>query len=184
MIQIENTPNPNALKFLSKRKISEIGAQEFQKKDIKNTDNHFIKSLFDFEGIDIILISEDFISVKKNDDVKWDTLKPAIISSINDYFERNKNPILIKKNKIDNKTKDENDDLIVTKIKEVLDSKIRPAVSRDGGDIKFVSFDKGTVKVELRGSCSGCPSSLVTLKKGVQNLLCHYVSEVKNVEAN
>ena len=79
---------------------------------------------------------------------------------------------------------DENDDLIVTKIKEVLDSKIRPAVSRDGGDIKFVSFDKGTVKVELRGSCSGCPSSLVTLKKGVQNLLCHYVSEVKNVEAN
>jgi len=108
-------------------------------------------------------------------------LKPSIISTINDYFEKNKKPILLKKNKEDSKKED--DDSVVQEIKKVLDSKIRPAVSRDGGDIEFVSFSKGTVKVRLKGSCSGCPSSLMTLKQGVQNLLRHYVKEVTNVEA-
>jgi Fe-S cluster biogenesis protein NfuA len=104
-----------------------------------------------------------------------------VISHLNDYFEKNNEPIL-KDNQIQpNKTNI--DDEIVNKIIEVLDTKVRPAVARDGGDIKFKSFEKGVVKVELQGSCSGCPSSLMTLKQGVQNLLKHYVKEVNSVEA-
>ena len=104
-----------------------------------------------------------------------------VISHMNDYFERNKEPIL-KNKKDDNLSKKSTDD-IERQIEEVLDSKIRPAVARDGGDIKFKSFKEGVVKVELQGSCSGCPSSLLTLKQGVQNLLCHYIKEVQSVEA-
>ena len=104
-----------------------------------------------------------------------------VISHLNDYFEKNEEPIL---NKIIEDKKIESNDIIINQIKEVLDTKIRPAVARDGGDIKFKSFEKGVVKVELQGSCSGCPSSLMTLKQGVQNLLCHYVKEVNSVEAN
>ena len=105
-----------------------------------------------------------------------------VISHINDYFEKNTQPILNKK--IDNDSADNHSGDTIKQIKEILDSKIRPAVARDGGDIKFKSFSDGVVKVELQGSCSGCPSSLMTLKQGVQNLLCHYVKEVKSVEAN
>ena len=104
-----------------------------------------------------------------------------VISHINDYFEKNKNPILKKSEKKIVSSQESGE--IIEQIKEVLDSKIRPAVARDGGDIKFKSFKDGVVKVELQGSCSGCPSSLMTLKQGVQNLLCHYVKEVKSVEA-
>ncbi len=181
MIYTENTPNPNAIKFLTNKKFSEIGAKEFQKKDLKNINNKFIKDLLSFNGVDLILISEDFISVKKNNNVIWDDLKPSIISSINDYFEKNKKPILLKNTDTD--VENNNDNSIVKEIKKVLDDKIRPAVSRDGGDIKFVSFKDGKVKVELRGSCSGCPSSVMTLKNGVQNLLRHYVKDVETVEA-
>ena len=101
-----------------------------------------------------------------------------VISHINDYFEKNNGPILTAE---ESKAEDKNE--TVKLIKEVLDSKIRPAVARDGGDIKFKSFENGVVKVELQGSCSGCPSSLMTLKQGVQNLLKHYVKEVESVEA-
>ena len=181
MIYTENTPNPNAIKFLADRKFSEIGVKEFQKEDLKKIDNNFVKNLLNFNGVDLILISEDFISVKKNDKVDWQILKPSIISTINDYFEKNQQPILLKKR--DTVSKKESDSLVVQEIKKVLDSKIRPAVSKDGGDIEFVSFNDGTVKVKLKGSCSGCPSSIMTLKQGVQNLLRHYVKEVKNVEA-
>ena len=122
------------------------------------------------------------MSVNKTEDVSWDELKPMIISHLNHYFENNNEPIL-KENKKTENFKSENDET-VKKIIDVLDNKIRPAVARDGGDIKFKSFEKGVVKVELQGSCSGCPSSLMTLKQGVQNLLKHYVKEVNSVEAN
>ena len=109
-------------------------------------------------------------------------MKPSIISEINDHLQKDKNPILLKNDDNTESQKEENN-LIIEEIKKVLDSKIRPAVAKDGGDIKFVSFQEGTVKVELKGSCSGCPSSIVTLKNGVQNLLRHYIKDVKNVEA-
>ena len=135
-----------------------------------------------FNGVELVLLSKNFLSVKKTQDISWNELKPMIISHLNHYFEKNDVPIL-KENTKSNIYKDENNE-IVKKIIDVLDTKIRPAVARDGGDIKFKSFEDGVVKVELQGSCSGCPSSLMTLKQGVQNLLKHYVKEVNSVEAN
>tara|TARA_Y100000996_G_C22412233_1_gene597746 strand:+ start:243 stop:797 length:555 start_codon:yes stop_codon:yes gene_type:complete len=184
MIYTEETPNPNAIKFVSKETFSEVGTEEFQKKDIEKINNNFIKSLLSLDGVELVLISENFISVKKEAGSNWNDLKPSIISGINDYFLKNKKPVLTKINNENNKKEKSEDDDIIKKINEVLESKIRPAVARDGGDIKFVSFKNGTVKVELRGSCSGCPSSLMTLKNGVQNLLRHYVKGVNNVEAS
>ena len=181
MIQTETTPNPDSLKFISEKTISTIGTEEFQKKEIEKIDNNFIKELLNYKGVELILLSEKFLSVKKNNDVSWDVLKPMVISHMNDYFEKNNLPILNNK-EIKSKNIEDTSE-IVLQIKEILDSKIRPAVARDGGDIKFKSFEKGVVKVELQGSCSGCPSSLMTLKQGVQNLLCHYVKEVESVEA-
>ena len=182
MIQIETTPNPNSLKFLSEKKISSIGTEEFQKSNSGEINNTFIKELLNFKGVELVLLSENFLSVKKTSDASWNELKPMIISHINHYFENNNEPILrdYRKIKISSASQDET----VKKIIDVLDTKIRPAVARDGGDIKFKSFEKGVVKVELQGSCSGCPSSLMTLKQGVQNLLKHYVKEVNSVEAN
>ena len=133
--------------------------------------------------VNMVFLGSDFITVKKTDQILWEEIKPKIVSLINEYYLKNKDSIL-DKNYLKQKTSDEEpSDEVVKKIINVLDEKIRPAVARDGGDIKFKSFDNGLVTVELQGSCSGCPSSMATLKQGVQNLLCHYVSEVKRVEA-
>ena len=181
MIQTELTPNPDSLKFISEKTISDVGTEEFQKSKINEVSNSFIKELLEFKGVELILLSKNFLSVKKIKNVSWDELKPMVISHLNDYFETNEGPILsgnlIQPGKVNSNSE------TINKIIEVLDTKIRPAVARDGGDIKFKSFEKGVVKVELQGSCSGCPSSLMTLKQGVQNLLKHYVKEVNSVEA-
>jgi|TARA_B100001093_G_scaffold429143_1_gene424240 Fe-S cluster biogenesis protein NfuA len=181
MIQIETTPNPDSLKFLSENTISAVGTEEFQKKKINEINIPFVKELLNFKGVELVLLSENFLSVKKIKEVSWDELKPMVISHLNDYFEKNKAPILKKNNSVSDAAYNKND--TINKIIEVLDTKIRPAVARDGGDIKFKSFENGVVKVQLQGSCSGCPSSLMTLKQGVQNLLKHYVKEVNSVEA-
>ena len=181
MIQTETTPNPDSLKFLSEKTLSTIGTEEFKKEKQNEIKIPFIKDLLNFKGVELILLSEKFLSVKKNNEVSWNELKPMVISHLNDYFAKNNKPIL-HENKEITKNIDNNDET-VNKIKEVLDTKIRPAVARDGGDIKFKSFENGVVKVQLQGSCSGCPSSLLTLKQGVQNLLCHYIPEVKEVIA-
>ena len=181
-VQTEVTPNPESLKFLSEKVISAVGTEEFQKKDINKIQNSFIKEILNFKGVELVLLSKNFLSVNKTKEVSWNELKPMVISHLNDYFEKNSDPILKKENK-NNSGEEVNDDTI-KKIIDVLDTKIRPAVARDGGDIKFKSFEKGVVKVELQGSCSGCPSSLMTLKQGVQNLLKHYVKEVNSVEAS
>ena len=180
MIQTELTPNPNSLKFLSEKVISAVGTEEFHKSKINEVSNPFIKELLDLSGVELILLSKNFLSVKKTKEASWNDLKPMVISHLNDYFEKNNEPILKGENAVNTANyKDET----VNKILEVLDTKIRPAVAKDGGDIKFKSFENGVVKVELQGSCSGCPSSLMTLKQGVQNLLKHYVKEVDSVEA-
>ena len=181
MIQTEITPNPDSLKFLSEKTLSTIGTEEFKKENRNEIKIPFIRELLNFKGVELILLSEKFLSVKKSKEVSWNELKPMVISHLNDYFEKNDEPILkeIKKTKEKNKADNET----VNKIIEVLDTKIRPAVARDGGDIKFKSFENGVVRVQLQGSCSGCPSSLMTLKQGVQNLLKHYVKEVNSVEA-
>ena len=183
MIQIENTPNPNALKFLSEKQLSEVETLEFQKKDLSQIKNEFVKNILNFDGVELVLISKNFMSVKKDEKTSWDKLKPSIISSINDHFQKYKKPIFLKTSE-NSKTKIVEDDETIQKIKDVLENKVRPAVAKDGGDIQFVSFNDGKVEVKLKGSCSGCPSSVMTLKQGVQNLLCHYVKEVKSVEAS
>ena len=181
MIHTETTPNPESLKFCTDDIISNIGTEEFQKNDINEITNPFIKELLGFKGVELILLSKNFLSVKKTKDISWNELKPMVISHLNHYFQNHKEPIL-------KKEKEEiflqNNDETVIKIKDILDTKVRPAVARDGGDIKFKSFENGVVRVELQGSCSGCPSSLMTLKQGVQNLLKHYVKEVNSVESN
>ena len=179
MIQVEQTPNPDSLKFLSQKILSKIGTEEFKKSNLKDIKIPFIKEVLNFSGVELVLVSDNFLTVKKEKNVSWDSLKPMIISHLNDYFEKTEDPILTDK-KTEKKT-GENETIL--KIKDVLDTKIRPAVARDGGDIKFKSFKNGVVKVELQGACSGCPSSLMTLKQGVQNLLKHYVKEVNSVEA-
>jgi Fe-S cluster biogenesis protein NfuA len=181
MIITEITPNPDSLKFLSEKVISTIGTEEFQRKDFNKIENKFVKNLLNLKGVELVLLAENFLSVKKNKEISWDVLKPTVISHMNDYFEKNDKPILDKKNQTDKDKVDLGE--VVDRIMKVLDEKVRPAVAKDGGDIKFKSFKDGIVHVELQGSCSGCPSSLMTLKQGVQNLLCHYVEEVKSVEA-
>ena len=150
MIQTETTPNPNSLKFLSEKIISDVGTEEFQKNKINDLKNSFIKDLLIFKGVELVLLSQNFISVNKTDEVSWNDLKPMIISHLNHYFQNNDEPILSGKKSIN--ALNDNKDETVKKILDVLDTKIRPAVARDGGDIKFKSFDNGVVKVELQGS--------------------------------
>ena len=180
-VQTEETPNPNTLKFLPGKTVSEVGSIEFTA--VKQTENRLIKDILSMKEVNMVFLGSDFITVKKTDQILWEEIKPKIISLINEYYLENKDSIL-DKNYLKQKTSDEEpSDEVVKKIINVLDEKVRPAVARDGGNIKFKSFENGLVTVELQGSCSGCPSSMATLKQGVQNLLCHYVSEVKRVEA-
>ena len=180
-VQTEETPNPNTLKFLPGKTVSEVGSFEFTAKD--QTENRLIKDILSMKEVNMVFLGPDFITVKKTEQILWKEIKPKIISLINEYYLKD-NVSILDKNYVKQKSNDkEPTDEVVKKIISILDEKIRPAVARDGGNIKFKSFDNGLVTVELQGSCSGCPSSMATLKQGVQNLLCHYVSEVKRVEA-
>ena len=183
MIETEHTPNPNTLKFLPGKKVSEVGPIEFLKND-KSIKVPLATKILSLEGTVMVFFGGDFITVKKEKDLNWEDLKHGIISEINDYYSKGNDVIIGKDlNKSTSDTIPIQSHEIINKINEVLDSKIRPAVAKDGGDITFKSFTDGVVTVELKGSCSGCPSSIMTLKQGVQNLLCHYVTEVKSVEA-
>ena len=183
MIETEHTPNPDTLKFLPGKKVSEVGPVEFLKND-KNIKISLANKILSLDGTVMVFFGKDFITVKKKKDLNWKNLKHSVISEINDYYSKG-NDIVISKaiNKLASDSEPVQSNEIIDKINEILDSKIRPAVARDGGDITFKSFKDGIVTVELKGSCSGCPSSIMTLKQGVQNLLCHYISEVKSVEA-
>tara|TARA_B100001027_G_scaffold91892_1_gene63083 strand:- start:31 stop:570 length:540 start_codon:yes stop_codon:yes gene_type:complete len=176
-VQTEVTPNPNSLKFLPGKKVSNSGPYEISSKD--DTKNELVKDILSINGVESIFLGQDFISVNKNDQIKWDEIKHIIISMINDFYSTGKD-FVIDENLKDDET---NLDEIEQKIVKILDQKIRPAVARDGGDIRFKEYKDGVVKVQLQGSCSGCPSSTMTLKQGVQNLLRHYIPEVKEVIA-
>ena len=180
LVETVETPNPNSLKFIPNMTVSEIGPVEvFKDKEDKKIP--LASNILSIEGVTSIFFGDDFISVNNKTPIKWDDLKPGIISEINDFYSKG-NKVVLKKKLEKNKNQEEESE-VVTKIKEVLESKIRPAVARDGGDIKFKSFNEGVVTVELQGSCSGCPSSTVTLKRGVENMLKHYVAEVNSVES-
>ncbi|MDB3942901.1 NifU family protein [Candidatus Pelagibacter sp.] len=176
-VQTEITPNPNSLKFLPGKKVSNSGPYEITNKD--ETQNTLVRNLLSINGVEGIFLGEDFISINKKEIIKWDEIKHIVISFINDFYSEGKEFV------IDESLEEQNSNLdeLEQKIVKILDEKIRPAVARDGGDIKFKEFKDGVVKVQLQGSCSGCPSSTMTLKQGVQNLLCHYLPEVKEVVA-
>ena len=176
-VQTEATPNPNSLKFLPGKKVSNSGPYEISNKD--DFENELVRNILSIKGVEGIFLGQDFISVNKNENTKWEEVKHIVISFINDFYADGKEFV------IDENVTEEVSNLneIEEKIVKILEQKIRPAVARDGGDIKFKEFKNGVVKVQLQGSCSGCPSSTMTLKQGVQNLLCHYLPEVKEVVA-
>ena len=177
-VQTEITPNPNSLKFIPGKLVSNNGSFEITKKD--KTDNELVRNLLSINGVTGIFLGSDFLSINKLENVEWEDIKHIVISLINDFYATGKEFV------IDENLNEKNNSEfaeIEKQIIKILDTKIRPAVAKDGGDIKFKEFKNGIVKVELQGSCSGCPSSTMTLKQGVQNLLCHYLPEVKEVVA-
>ena len=176
-VQTEITPNPNSLKFLPGKIVSNNGSFEITKKDSIN--NELVKNLLSVNGVQGIFLGKDFISINKRAETPWEEIKHIVVSLINDFYSSGKEFVIDKNFKEDDKNLED----IEKRIIQLLDQKIRPAVAKDGGDIKFKEFNDGIVKVQLQGSCSGCPSSTMTLKQGVQNLLCHYIPEVKGVEA-
>jgi len=176
-VQTEVTPNPNSLKFLPGKTVSKNGSFEITKND--DTQNELVKDLLSINGVEGIFLGNNFISINKYDEISWDQIKHIIISYINDFYSSGNDCVINTDLKEDFKNLEE----IEQKIVKILDQKIRPAIAKDGGDIKFKEFKNGVVKVQLQGSCSGCPSSILTLKQGVQNLLRHYIPEVKEVES-
>ena len=177
-VQTENTPNPNSLKFLPGKKVSNDASLEISNKS--ETNNELIRNILSINGVKSIFLADNFLSVNKDEKTEWEDLKHIIISFINDYYS-NGNEIVI-----DSTTINSNDNSLLEvekKIIKILETKVRPAVAKDGGDIKFKEYKDGVVTVNLQGSCSGCPSSTMTLKQGVQNLLCHYIPEIKEVIA-
>ena len=175
-VQTQNTPNPNSLKFLPSKKVS--NDDPFEITDKNKSNNELVRNILSISGVTGIFLAEDFLSVNKDEQIKWEDLKHIIISFINDYYASG-NEIVIDSNKISSTETQLSE--IEKKIIKILETKIRPAVARDGGDIKFKKYNNGIVTVQLQGSCSGCPSSIMTLKQGVQNLLCHYIPEIEKV---
>ena len=176
-VQTEITPNPNSLKFIPGKVVSSAGSFEVTKND--NVNNELIRNILSVNGVEGIFLSKDFISVNKRDENSWDDIKHIVISHINEFYASGKEFVINN----DLNEKSEGLDEIEKRIVQLLEEKIRPAIARDGGNIKFKEFKDGVVTVQLQGSCSGCPSSTMTLNQGVQNLLCHYLPEVKKVEA-
>ena len=177
-VQTEITPNPNSLKFFPGKKVSNDSPIEITDKTL--TDNELIKNILSINGVKGVFLTDEFLSVNKDQNTEWNDLKHIIISLINDFYS-NGAEIIIDKNSTNKINKSFSD--IEKKIINILETKVRPAVAKDGGDIKFKEFKNGVVTVNLQGSCSGCPSSTMTLKQGVQNLLCHYIPEIKEVIA-
>ena len=177
-IQTQKTPNPNSLKFIPGKGVSNDGPYEFLNEN--QTEIPILRKILSINGVTGIFLSEDFLSINKSQDEKWENIKHIVISYLNEYYEDG-SEFIINKNITQNDSKDFGE--IEKKIIKILETKIRPAVAKDGGDITFKEFKDGIVTVMLKGSCSGCPSSTLTLKQGVQNLLCHYIPEVKEVLA-
>tara|TARA_Y100001970_G_C13989626_1_gene727535 strand:- start:219 stop:782 length:564 start_codon:yes stop_codon:yes gene_type:complete len=180
-IQTEQTPNPQTLKFLPGKIVMEDGTAFFQNIG-EASKSPFAKRLFDLEGVEGVFFGSDFITVTKAQSLDWQVMKPLILGSIMDHYNSGDETIIsLSKNKDNSLKVDENDTDIVKQIKELLDTRVRPAVAMDGGDIIYDSFKDGIVYLQMQGACSGCPSSTATLKMGIENMLKHYVPEVQEV---
>ena len=181
-IQTEQTPNPETLKFLPGRVVMTEGTAFFQ--NIEEASNSpFAKRLFNVDGIKGVFFGSDFITITKSENTTWEILKPIALGAIMDHYNSD-DETLISEEKTKGKESlksDSSDSDIVKQIKELLDTRVRPAVAMDGGDIVYQNFEDGIVYLHMQGACSGCPSSTATLKMGIENMLKHYVPEVKEV---
>ena len=180
-IQTEQTPNPQTLKFLPGKVVMDDGTAFFQNIE-ESSNSPFAKRLFDVDGVEGVFFGSDFITVTKSQSIDWQVMKPLILGSIMDHYNSGEETIS-EDEKNDNKSlkSDDKDDDVVKQIKELLDTRVRPAVAMDGGDIVYDSFKDGIVYLHMQGACSGCPSSTATLKMGIENMLKHYVPEVQEV---
>lgn len=179
-IQTETTPNPATLKFLPGRDVMAAGTADFADATTAGR-SPLAQRLFDVEGVTGVFLGSDFVTVTKSPDKEWYVLKPAILGMIMEHFTSGR-PVLLPDAQ-DAAAAPEDDDEVVTQIKELLDTRVRPAVAQDGGDIVFHGFEDGVVYLHMQGACAGCPSSTATLKSGIENMLRHYVPEVQEVRA-
>ncbi|MGE0754723.1 MAG: NifU family protein [Alphaproteobacteria bacterium] len=180
-IQTEATPNPLTLKFLPGRVVLETGTVFYTSAESAG-ESPLAVALFAVDGVNAVFLSGDFISVTKRDDADWQVLKPLLLTTIMDHLTAEK-PVMAKKQTKPVASSGADDDELSAQIRELIDTRVRPAVAQDGGDIIFKGFEDGIVKLELHGACQGCPSSSATLKQGIENMLKHYVPEVIAVEA-
>ena len=186
-IQTEATPNPATLKFLPGKVVLDSGTADFRDADDAAAQSPLAARLFDIDGITGVFYGYDFITVTKGDSIDWSHLKPAILASIMEHFMSDA-PVMAGQGtgqaiEAGEEFYDADDESIVATIKELLDTRVRPAVAQDGGDITFRGYKEGTVFLHMKGACAGCPSSTATLKHGIQNLLRHFIPEVQGVEA-
>ena len=180
-IQTEQTPNPQTLKFLPGKVVMDDGTAFFQNIE-EGSNSPFAKRLFKVEGVEGVFFGSDFITITKQQSVDWQIMKPIILSAIMDHYNSGDKTIDNPEKKENNSLQqDENDSEIVKQIKELLDTRVRPAVAMDGGDIIYNSFKDGIVYLQMQGACSGCPSSTATLKMGIENMLKHYIPEIQEV---
>ena len=180
-IQTEQTPNPQTLKFLPGKVVMEDGTAFYQNIE-ESVNSPFAKRLFDVEGVEGVFFGSDFITITKAQTTDWQIMKPLVLGSIMDHYNSGEETIIKYEKKENNSLElNENDDDVVKQIKELLDTRVRPAVAMDGGDIIYDSFKDGVVYLHMQGACSGCPSSTATLKMGIENMLKHYVPEVQEV---
>jgi len=180
-IQTEETPNPATLKFLPGRPVLGTGTADMPDAEAARR-SPLAERLFQVDGVTGVFLGGDFVTVTKRSDKEWYLIKPALLGVIMEHFTANR-PLLLDDGAADAAESAEEDDEIVSQIKELLDTRVRPAVAQDGGDIIYRGFDKGIVFVRLQGSCAGCPSSTATLRMGIENMLKHYVPEVVEVRA-
>jgi len=180
-IQTEQTPNPATLKFLPGREVLSGRTADFPSAEEAGP-SPLAQRLFQIEGVSRVFLGADFITVTKDDDREWYLLKPAILGVIMEHFTAGR-PVLVETAGAGAAASSEDDDEIVTQIKELLDTRVRPAVAQDGGDIIYQGFEDGVVFLTMQGACSGCPSSTATLKMGIENRLRHYIPEVVEVRA-
>ena len=178
-IQTESTPNPATLKFMPGQSVLDMGTADFPSADVAEKSPLAVR-IFAVSGVTGVFFGTDFVTVTKADAVEWGHIKPAILGAIMEHYQSGQ-PVIIGEQAAAHETHDGPDGDIVRQIKELLDTRVRPAVAQDGGDITFHGFDRGVVYLHMKGACAGCPSSTLTLKMGIENLLRHYIPEVTEV---
>ena len=180
-IQTEDTPNPETLKFIPGNIILNTGTADFSSKDVAS-DSPLASRLFEIDGVSRVFLATDFISVTKDPQLDWNNLKPSILTGIMEHYSTGLPAIneTEDKNSVSNNSEDSE---TIKQIKDLLETRVRPAVAMDGGDITFCSFESGVVTLQMKGACAGCPSSTATLKMGIENMLRHYIPEVTEVRA-